>query len=339
MSSEEINIQYILPKNFLLYIYIRHGYPVICIYFSNMSTLHNYQQASFGGGYINTHSSASYQLINMATRTVTAKIIYVLSIIHILPSCRSRIWDGLWVALWTFLSVGFIGCYIIVMDGLSYLDGTLPNVFSIASSLLVPSSDLIFSIPALTYLCYKNPIILQDHALPTPKGLPMLMVSITLYFLNIAVNAFLPLLAVIEDENPLTNGEEAQQIFDSIFNTISFLGISLVYFIISCHLSQFCKHVDSLLSESDDEKYCVITIRVALEAFSCLKLGLSPLLFMIYTGKCINLINVAFVLIKSIESVTTIAVIMMSDCWDLVYLTWITHDTHSKLKQFGVKLR
>ena len=287
----------------------------------------------------NTHSAATSCPVNMSSRTVTSKVIYLFTLIHILPSYRSRLWDGLWVALWTILSVGFFVSFIIAMD-ISYLDdSTLPSVFSIASSLLVPGFELIFSIPALAYLCYNNPIILQDHSLPKPKGLPMLMVSITLYFFNIAVSSFLPLLAVIDNKIPLTKGEGKTANFDAIMNTIDVLVASLVYFVISCHLSQFCKYVGSLLSESDDEKYCATTIRSALKAFSCLKLGLSPLLFMIYTGKCINLINVAFVLIKSKESATTIAVIMMSDCWDLVYLTWITHDTHSKLKQLGVKLR
>jgi hypothetical protein len=122
---------------------------------------------------------------------------------------------------------------------------------------------------------------------------------------------------------------------------LSFFGLwtmtmILTSFVFGSSLEQFCQTI------SDTDYYSRQNIEELSKELYKLKNGLSPILFMLYSTKCILIINSSLNLAtQNYEPIYTalwISLVLVT-MWDLVYVTLIVGDTLAAYKGLSLKLR
>ena len=258
--------------------------------------------------------------------TYMSFIVHCLSLLKIIPGGKSTVLDRISLFIWTAVSVALSAVYLIISwDVIEVLCNQLSvsNLFILCSSFLLPILNLGATLPALYYLASAYPHILTDNLLPSLQN-PWLFLANTV--LCAAALASYLVMAIPDDKSFY---------FIPVNVTIIIYWYSLM--IISSLIIGIC----TAQIETKIRKNTLLTQHHAskiLQEFQDLKVGISPLLFMAFSSKCIVLINLLSLLLSTFphtELVILAAYLMM----DLFYITTELDQTYNAFKAMTLKLR
>ena len=272
----------------------------------------------------------------MSNTSVPSRIISILAFLRILPSGKSRCQDNVGLLVWVILLLAGYVRYTSVMltNYLAMMNGSIPGLFSLVSGLFVPGLQIVITIPALSYYCKNYPNLIQSTMLPKPQNTLMFFGSLALYVSLFATTASM-IIPRIEEPEVLEIG-----IHDLIFFFFWTVAMILTSFVIGSSLGQFCIKADETktMMNKHSAYSAILTLSEDLNSLKC---GLSPILFMIYSFKCINIISsvldLAMVGKQGIEHFYVIQLI--AHIWDLTYITIIVDKTITAYKGLATNLR
>lgn len=207
---------------------------------------------------------------------------------------------------------------------------SIPGIFMLLSTLIIPFTQVVLTIPSIAYLSMTNPCIFSDRKLPNPRRIYLFSSGLFLYCLYYT----LTIVTFLGNPEEVLMGIEVGVI-------LSFFGLwtmtmILTSFVFGSSLEQFCQTI------SDTDYYSRQNIEELSKELYKLKNGLSPILFMLYSTKCILIINSSLNLAtQNYEPIYTalwISLVLVT-MWDLVYVTLIVGDTLAAYKGLSLKLR
>jgi hypothetical protein len=102
-------------------------------------------------------------------------------------------------------------------------------------------------------------------------------------------------------------------------------------FVIGTSTHQFVKKIK-------DNGWTIEMVEEVFQDMKRLKSGLSPMLFLVYSTKCILLINMALNLARNGFNAQSVLLILAT-LWDLAYVTIVLDETLSVYKDLVVELR
>ena len=204
-------------------------------------------------------------------------------------------------------------------------DRSIPGVFSMLASIIIPIAQFTLTIPAIAYLCLKNPSFVHSK-LPNPRYIVMFLVSLALNWLFYIQYLLLPNRKLFEE---LLQWDASLIVFVYLaFWTTSMIISS---FVIGTSTHQFVKKIK-------DYGCTVEMVEEVIQDMKRLKSGLSPMLFLVYSTKCILLIQVALFLAKDGFAAQPV-LLVLATLWDLAYVTIALDETLSVYKDLVVELR
>ena len=260
--------------------------------------------------------------------TYMSYIVHFLSLMKIIPGGKSTLLDRFALILWTVLSVAFSAAILYVnWENLKVLLSykiTVSTIFLLSAGFFIPCLNLIAILPALHYLVSAYPHVLKDGSLSLQHSW---------LFLANMVLCFSAVLA--------SNFDGIIHFDGSIYFTVNLAATTYCYILmlISSLIIGICtsqiktkieKNTPALLTKDSASKI--------LQEFQELKAGMSPFLFVVFSSRCIIIINtlsVTLTFYPKPESVIVAAYNIM----DLFYLTTVLHQTYSTFKAMSLKLR
>ena len=193
------------------------------------------------------------------------------------------------------------------------------------SSVIIPSAQFTLTIPAIAYLCLKKPSFVHSK-LPNPPYILMFLASLALNWSFYIQYLLLPTRKLFEE---LLQWDALLIVFVYLaFWTTSMIISS---FVIGTSTHQFVKKIK-------DNGCTVEMVEEVFQDMKRLKSGLSPMLFLVYSTKCILLINMALNLARNGFNAQSVLLILAT-LWDLAYVTIVLDETLSVYKDLVVELR
>lgn len=262
----------------------------------------------------------------MFGRSVSANILTFLGFLRILPAGRINVQYTIGFITWMLLVVGLTAVFVYFDMSSEHwsFDKSIPGVFSLLSSLVIPASQVVLTIPALSYLCFNNSCLVQDRKSPNPRRPLMFLFDLALYFLYYVI---------------IVAGEPVK--------TWSGLGLTFLYygvwsfanvltcFVIGTSLQHFCREITAV--ENSASK-----IEGLSNTLNNLKNGLSPILFVMCSTKCILIViaalNMANPNTYNSNPALWVSVLAVT-LWDLTYITFVVDDTLAAYKGLTLTLR
>ena len=265
----------------------------------------------------------------MFSKSVSANIISLLLLLRILPSGRSKVMDIVGFILWMLVFVGWSAvfvCFDLSLESWA-VPKSIPGAFRFLSNLVIPSTQVLLTIPALSYLCHNKPCLVQDRKLPNPQRLVMFLIGLGLYFLYYTISA------IKFFDEPIQEWNALKGITFLHFGLWALANV-LTCFVIGTSMKQVCRKI------SDTDKCSTDLIEEISADLHMLKKGLSPVLFMMFSTKCILLVNAALILAtKTINHKPIWMSILAVTLWDLAYVTLVVDDTLAAFKGLTSRLR
>ena len=261
-------------------------------------------------------------------RSFSAYIISFLVFLRILPRGRSKVLDVIGFIFWMGFTIGLTAAHASfrVHIYVSLLSKSISGVFSFLS-ILTPMVQPVLALPALSYLFHKNPCLVTNKQLPSPRYPTMFVFNVVLNlgFLKILVETFIT----------SSNQGTFFQVFHVSYYCLWTLTMILISFVIGTSLEEFCKKLSQTTHPT------IMRIDELSQDLKQLKTGLSPILLMLFSTKCILLINNSLNLFvdnqkgMSYWGVSALATIL----WDLTYVVVVLDTTISKYKDLTLQLR
>ena len=255
-----------------------------------------------------------------------SSIVRFLSLVKIIPGGKSTLVDRIALILWTVVSVVLSAALLIVnrenIKLLSYKI-SVSSIFTVSSGFVNPCLNIVAIIPALHYLTSSYPHVLTDICLPSLQHSWLFLANVALCFSAPVASIWsLPSDGSVYFAVTLT---AAVYWFSLMITSSLIIGIST-----SQIMTKMEKNALVQLNQNSASEI--------LREFQELKAGMSPLLFMTFSSKCIIIISVWSTLLTYYpkpEYVIIVAYHMM----DLFYLTTVLHHTYSTFKEMSLKLR
>ena len=261
----------------------------------------------------------------MFGKSVSAYIISFFVFLRLLPSGRPKVLDLIGFIGWMSFIVGIstVSVYFYPIITLEF-NKSIPGVFSSLAS-IIPVIQPLITLPSLSYLCLKNPSLVHKNQLPNPRYLMIFVFNAVLHL------AFYSIFAYIFTTMGL---KENSLIISLFYNGLWTLTMVLTSFVIGTSLEEFCKKI------SDTKYPSFKMIEDLSQDLKQLKMGLSPILFMMLTTKCILLINSS---LQSLNQTTMpsyfFVSLMVATLWDLTYVVLVLDTTISQYKDLTLQLR
>ena len=260
--------------------------------------------------------------------TYMSYIVHFLSLMKIIPGGKSTLLDRIALILWTVLSVAFSAALLYVKREdtkllLSYKI-TVSTIFLLSAGFFIPCLNLIAILPALHYLVSAYPHVLKDGSLSLQHSW---------LFLANMVLCFSAVLA--------SNFDGIIHFDGSIYFTVNLAATTYCYILmlISSLIIGICtsqmktkieKNTTALLTKDSASKI--------LQEFQELKAGMSPFLFVVFSSRCIIIINTLSVTL-TFSPKPEFVIVAAYNIMDLFYLTTVLHQTYSTFKAMSLKLR
>ena len=260
----------------------------------------------------------------MPGKKLSAYVIPFLVILRVLPSGRNKV-DLIGLVGWTSFIIGIttVCIYFTYPIYTMMFSKTIPGIFTLLTGLIIPLLQIVLTLPALSYLFMKNPYLADNIQLHNPRYLIMFCFNAVLYLAFYSIVAF-----TFKREG----AEEASYICLISYYGLWTLAMILTSFVIGACLEEFGRkiaHTDYPSTKTMADLY---------QDLKQLKKGLSPVLFMMLTTKCIILINNALTLAThNIEYRNVLG--LMTTVWDLAYVVLALDTTISEYKALTLKLR
>ena len=177
----------------------------------------------------------------------------------------------------------------------------------------------------------------MENIYPCEKALPYPRHTI-MFIIKVVMDAFTCVLVLKAYSDVLA--KESTNFFVFFIGTIWHLGIIITSFIIGTSSKQICNKIAD--NEIKLERNSMGSIEELCEDVRKFKNGLSPMLFIIFSTKCINLISLVLHVTRDSTSIfarlmTSIALI--SFMLDLSYTTLVVENTMNTIKGYSYKLR
>ena len=263
----------------------------------------------------------------MVIMTYMSYIIRFLSLVKIIPGGKSTLVDRIALILWTVISIGVTTAFLIVnMENTKLLLSfkiSVTTVFTLSAGVFLPCLNIVAILPALHHLVSAYPHVLKDTCLPSLQHSWLFSANIVLCFAApIAAMWGLP--------------------FDILFYfTVNLIAASylMILMIISSLIIGICtsqiktkieKNTQALLTKDSASKM--------LQEFQELKAGISPLLFLTFSAKCLTIIQIWSIILTYRPEVAYV-LIAAYNMMDLFYLTTVLHQTYTTFKVMSLKLR
>ena len=259
--------------------------------------------------------------------TIMSYIVRFLSLVKIIPGGKSKLLDRTALILWTLLSIALSVAFLIVnwaaIQLLLSLTTSVSIIFTLGSGYFLPCLNILAVCPALHYLVSNYPHVLTDTSLPSLQHSWLFLVETVLGFSA----ASLTTLGISIDS--------------SFYFTVNLSAMTYGYslMIISSLIIGIC--TSQIRTKIEQNALLLLTkdsVSKLLHEFQELKEGMSPLLFMVFSTKCITIIQLSsslFSAYSQIEFVILVAYNMM----DLFYLTTALHQTYGVFKAMTLNLR
>ena len=262
----------------------------------------------------------------MVSKSPTSWVVYLLSLLRIIPSIKSSVLNKAGLFIWMSVSLGSATAYLFAdMDAHTSLvkQYSVYNLLYIGSGTWIPLIQVMAAFPALHYLGSVYEHILRDPYLACPKK-PWL-------FLTNAILCVSDLVMMIILSVPHLSGLQSLAL-------VSFCILLCSLRLISSFTIGICTaQMTARLKNNDANLLFLDCSSEILQEFISLKKGLSPLLFLMFSTQCLILIvNSASLLIKPNYGFgVTSAYTMM----DLIYSTFVIDHTYESFKDMSLGLK
>ena len=217
--------------------------------------------------------------------TYISFIIGFLSLVKIIPGGKSTLVDRIALILWTALSVLLSAVLLIAdwetIDLLSYKISVI-SIFNLSADYFIPCLNIAGVFPALHYLVSTYPHVLTDKFLPSLR-----------YSWLFLANTALCISAAIATLH--------ESIENSFYFAVNLTATSFWYclMIISSLTIGICtSQIQTKMEKNDLVLLTKDSASQILQEFQELKAGMSPLLFMVFSSKCIIIIQVLSTLLR-----------------------------------------
>jgi hypothetical protein len=246
-----------------------------------------------------------------------------LSFVKIIPGGNSTAVDRIALIIWTSVSIAISAAYLIESRASIQTirnPFTVSDLFMFSSSYLIPCLYIISVFPAVYYLVSAYPQILADNLLPNLQHPWMFFANAILYFASA--------IGMIVNGNKNDFSFYLAMMVITVFYTSLTLNSSFIIGICTSRIRRKMK------KNGMNQKHAA----EILQEFQDLKSGMSPLLFLTFTTKCIVLINMLSLIFTSSPQpiyVISTASLMM----DSIFLTTVLDETYNDFKSMSLKLR
>lgn len=270
----------------------------------------------------------------MHGKSVSAHIIALFVLLRIIPSGKSKVLVSLGFLIWMILILCCSAVYVYRFtpaydDMAKNAIKSIPWMFQFLSAVVIPVMQVLITIPVLAYFCHCNPKLVHDKALPCPQYIMMFIIKAILITLACFLN-----LKFLSDLFP----EDVPNIFVLLITTLWYIGMIITDFIIGTSSRQICRRVaDKELQEERISRGITEELSKDVKNF---KNGLSPILFIIFSTRCILLINIVLVENNSYTVLYLLNLTLgISLILDLIYISLTLEKTMSAIKDVTSKLR
>ena len=263
----------------------------------------------------------------MVYKSPISWIVSFLSLLRIIPRVKSSLLDKIGLFVWTsvFLALAVANIYVNLDLLKEYLDNKVSvyNLFSTASGFVVPYLQIIGVLPLLHYLVSAYDHILQDPLLPYTKK--------SWLFIANALLCVTTSLIIVVPESPMFTD------FQSLVNKSLYTILNSLHIISSFIIGVCTAQMTARLENIDLIWFSPDRTSEIIQEFRCLKAGLSPLLFFMFSTKCFVLIVTSLGLLTGqyYGAGATVAYIMM----DITYITFVVDQTYESFKDMSLKLK
>ena len=264
---------------------------------------------------------------SMVVMTYVSYFVRFLSLVKIIPGGKSTLVDRIALIIWTVLSVvvslAFMMANWEIIESIFSYKISVSSIFNLGS-FVIPCLIIVLTLPALHHLVSYYPHVLTDTLLPSLQHSWLFLANTVLCCSVAVVNAlYLPI--------------------DSSFYMVKIT--SMTYFPILMIISSFIIGICTSQIRTKMEKNALVLLTKdsateILKEFQELKAGMSPLLFMVFSTKCINIIYLCSALL-SFDAIPKPAFVIVTAYYmmDLFYITTALHQTYNDFKAMSLKLR
>ena len=263
----------------------------------------------------------------MVVKTLMSLTVHFLSLVKIIPGGKSTVLDRIGLIIWSAVSVAILVAYLMVSwEKIEFICNTLSvsNLFFLCSSYIIPSLNTIAVLPALYYLVSAYPHIVTESFVPTLQSPWLFLANTVLCF----AAALATSLVIPFDES----------VYYMPVNVTLLIYWHILMIISSLTIGICTAHIKTRMEQKANTILTKVYASEILQEYKDLKVGISPLLFMTFSSKCIIIINLLTFLLstfKQLEFVILAAYLMM----DLFYITTVLDKTYSSFKAMKLKLR
>ena len=275
----------------------------------------------------------------MFGRSITASILSLLVLIRLIPADpgrKFRLFNFCGTIIWTIVLAGlYISHAVYVLpEFVSQADKTVPGFFNILTYIVFPGFQIVAFVPCLAYIGFRCPGFVEDKMLAQPRHCVLYIVGAGLY-----VAYPLSIIYYLDMFSP-TQASRLRAVMDALFLGFWTGSMMLSTTIIGSSLNQFHKKLQAAAKTSTSIK----VFEDITTDFKALKSGLSPLLFVTFSTKCVVLINdmMGLALGTGTKEAAPSAILIistLSQFYDLIYITYLVDEAYANFKDLANHLR
>ena len=267
----------------------------------------------------------------MFGKTIAANIVSLLAFLRIIPSGRSKASDTIGLIGWMVLIVGCTAVYVYIYYPIysSRFDNSIPCVFALLATFVIPVFQTVITLPIMAYHYLKNPGLVYENEMPNPRKVFRFVGSMAMHFINIATSTFYMI-----TESKIFNLADLE--LDLPYFVLWTISTIFSSFVIGTSIEKFCKKVND--TEIKCFPYSFEIIEERSQELKTLKCGLSPMLFLIFGSKCILLINFSLSIAQNPHTYLGF-IQLITNLLDLTYVTLVADEAVSVYKSLSSKLR
>ena len=263
-----------------------------------------------------------------------AILVKLLVLVGFQPSSDSlKSFNVVTISIWTLIGLGISTVYVYTIKSLFGIPlATTTQMFQQLSLVAVPCINLAMTVPAIAYLSLSYPGLVTEKNLPPPKHLKMFLLNRCLQVLN--------LVAVIWYLVPVVPTKGLVVI------PMVLIASDVYHQIIVFQISVVLNHTCMSITQSNIWLFTKnpSTISTALHMIKNVKSGIAPCLILIFSLKCITIINDLLYLATCLDSlgllaISQIVLVGISISMEFLYITLIVEHTLSILKGIAIKVR
>ena len=222
------------------------------------------------------------------------------------------------------LPLGGATIYIVVSMDFIKTQPSVLNLFMSSANIFAPCLQVSSAFPVLYYLVTCYPPIVQDNLLPSPEKAWFFLLEILLCIVAFSADLVLTLPG-------FTNGGK----IGLVIFCVLFYATTLVHsFMILVCITETRLRLETSKPFGESKYKLALEIH---DQFQALKVGISPLLFLSFSMKCILLISCLTLLLT--QHIWGLLPLIIYTMYDLVYTTIILDQTFLSLKGVALDLR